>query len=506
MLARTLSRQGHDGGKRRWRTALIALATLGALTVAYLLLPAPGPRVRPATLTDDELRQVVQSLRLPKSDVLNRRARSRGALGRALFFDKNLSANGQVACASCHDPKHDFSDGRELAVGIGPFPANTPTLINAGLGIWFQADGRADSLAAAALLPLEDPRISGVSRTFVARLLKESHAKAYEDAFGPWPEALRKAALPVEALPPQPPPKIPLELSAYALSTLGSFPLLSDTLKAAQAARLAPAMELARRALSQPQLPAEWYAAWQRLGPTEQRAVDEVFANAGKAFAAYLQNLVAAESPFDRFAARLADGRPLHDALDTEFAERELNGLKLFAGAAGCVGCHTGPGFSDQSFHNIGLPQRGEQVAFGRAAGERWAEASPFRCAGEWLVPEDVGAWPVTCERPAAKDLDQVALVGAVKTPTLRNVTETAPYMHDGRMKTLGDVIDYYSDLPEVKPALGHRDVALKRLDLTAEERAALLSFLGAIKSPVLDVLAKAMEVGTSDAETTKKR
>lgn len=475
MLQRTLSRtQGGGGPGISWRPLIIAALVIGGIFGAYLLLPVPGPHIRISPLTEAELTTKILALRLPEPPPLSPTTKKRAAFGQKLFTDRRLSPNGQAACASCHLAEKSFSSDQ------------APTLINAAQNVWFGKDGRADSLAAASLLELEGPKALSTSRTFVVNLIKTHYAADYQDSFGPWPAALQNVHLPVQAMPLTAPLKIPIELSAYTLSTLGSFPLLTDILKTAQGARLAPAIELSHRALAQTAGNPAWDEAWKKLTLAEQEAVNTVFANAGKALAAYQAGLIAAQSGFDRFAGRVASGKKPNATLDTGFGATELRGLELFLGPAGCSDCHSGPTFSDQRFHNLGLSQRGEQIELGRAAGALVRDGDPFTCFGTLLKPQDVGAWPVTCERPNWAETDLTVLVGAYKTPTLRNIGDTAPYMHDGRFATLDDVLTYYSELNE-KPAAGRRQESLKLLDLTQEERQALLAFLGALTSPVLD-------------------
>lgn len=477
MLQRTVSRTEGGGGPRiSWRPVFLVALALAVLGGFYALLPAPGPRLRPSGLSADELRVRVLSHRRLEDPAPTRTEKKRAALGRKLFADAHLSPDGR-ACESCHVPERAFMSGSVV-----------PSLVDVAQNGWFMKDGRADSLAAAALLELEHPARSGSTRVAVVRAIRERYAAEFEDAFGAWPAALKKADLPRDATPAPAELKLPIELSAYALASLGSFKLMTDVLKTAQAARLAPAVELARRAgATRPAPGAEATVAWEKLTPEEKQGVDRVFADAGLALAAYLSGITAKESPFDRFAARVAQGKLPEDALDTGFGERELKGLGLFDGSLGCGGCHSGPTFSDQRFHNLGLPSLDETVDLGRAVAVMPRDADPFTCFGTLLRPDDVGAWPVTCERPAWAETDLTALVHAFRTPSLRNVSETAPYMHDGRFAELGDVLDFYSELPG-KPAFGRRHEGLVRLDLTHEERQALLAFLGALSSPVRDV------------------
>ena len=144
-----------------------------------------------------------------------------------------------------------------------------------------------------------------------------------------------------------------------------------------------------------------------------------------RALAAYVRTINAGDSPYDRY---LFGGR---DAL----TEQQLTGLKLFRGKANCTFCHAGPTLSDEEFHNTGVAWRdGELLDLGRA-----------------LVTQ--------------RDDDR----GKFKTPTLREVSQTAPYMHDGSLATLEDVVNFYSDGGRENP---NRDIVLQRLNLSDRERA----------------------------------
>jgi cytochrome c peroxidase len=132
--------------------------------------------------------------------------------------------------------------------------------------------------------------------------------------------------------------------------------------------------------------------------------------------------------------------------------------MRLFNGRAGCSACHSGPLFTDESFHNSGIA---------------WRRRSGSVDGIEVDLPTDPGRASVT-----GLERDR----GAFKTPTLRNVTETAPYMHDGSVATLADVVEFYNRGGQANPSLDHR---IRPLGLTAAERADLVAFLGALTGPV---------------------
>ncbi len=110
-------------------------------------------------------------------------------LGHQLFFDTRLSANGAVSCATCHQPERRFSDGLPRSVGLGLGDFNAPSLVGAAYSPWLFWNGRADSLWAQAMHPLENPKEQGLSRLALVRLLRADagYRAAYTALFGPLP-------------------------------------------------------------------------------------------------------------------------------------------------------------------------------------------------------------------------------------------------------------------------------------------------------------------------------
>lgn len=493
MLQRTLEKQGPLGSRRIPRSAVILLVGMGVLGVGYALLPEPAPPFRPIPADDKTLLTVAQSLSPPSPSAIKDPAlKSLAELGRTLFYDKQLSVNGDLACASCHRPELHFTDGQARAMGRVTLAHNTPSLVNVGFNTWFHWDGRADSLASQALKPIEDPREQGISRTYVVRYILKTYSKEYEQAFGPLPAALKQIDLPEHALPSRTEVRLSLDAATYALSTLGSYPLLTDILAQAQAERRAPAMELSQRALQQPSHDPAWYAAWNTLSEPVQFAVNEVFANVGRAIAQFERGVVAVDSPFDRFVRRATDpNRPqvtIRQVFDSDFGELEWKGFQLFATEGRCILCHNGPNFTDQQFHNIGLAQGDQELLdAGRTAGMQLAISDAFNCTKPPLANDPQVTEAESCRELPYLDTDNFEMVGAFKTPSLRNVDQTAPYMHDGRFARLDDVLDHYDQLAS-KPAMGHREESLQPLNLTNEEREALKAYLGSLRSVMRDL------------------
>lgn len=210
-----------------------------------------------------------------------------------------------------------------------------------------------------------------------------------------------------------------------------------------------------------------------RAPALSRQAVHRVFANMGKAVAAYERHLEYGPSRFDRYVrAVFADeGSP-----EQLFTGDEVAGLRLFLGKARCTSCHSGPLLSDGQFHNIGVPERdGAPADSGRLAGVRQVLADEFNCRSAYSDAPD------QCDELAYAVTSGDSLLGAVKTPSLRNVAERAPYMHRGQFATLEEVLDHYD---RAEPAgRGHSE--LVALHLTATERRQLLAFLRTLSGGV---------------------
>jgi cytochrome c peroxidase len=274
---------------RRWLLAGGALLVVAA--AALVALVPDGSRWTEAEL--ETLRSLsIASLDAPR-DPSNRFADRPGAsrLGKALFFDKRLSANGEVSCASCHQPERGFQDGRPLGRGIGLTRRRTMTIVGAAWQPWLFWDGRKDSLWSQALAPLESRTEHGLTRTEVVGIVGRLYRRDYERVFGPLPLLDR---VPERASP------------------------LGDP--------------RARR-------------AWRRMSPRDRNAATRAFVNVGKAIAAFESRLRPAPARFDRYVA--GDGEAL--------SERELQGLELFLGDGHCIDCHSGPLFTNGEFHNTGV-------------------------------------------------------------------------------------------------------------------------------------------------------
>ena len=350
-------------------------------------------------------------------------------LGEALFFDERLSADGSLSCGSCHRPDLFFTDGKPRAIGIRRAGRNTPTVIGAAYLPWLYWDGRRDSLWAQALVPFEAADEMGSSRVAVVRIVMSdpSYRRAYERVFGALPAETILENIPAHAGP------------------------LGDT---------------------------ETRRAWQKIDPDTAHAINVVYANLGKAIAAYQRRLPVPVSKFDRYVtARMAG-----DDVDGLMTSEELAGLKLFLDAdrTHCLRCHNGPWFTNGGFHNIGTGTfTGAELDFGRVFGVRSVLMDEFNCLGRYS-----DAPPDGCTQLRFLNRNShVPLEGAFKVPSLRNLEATAPYMHDGRFADLEAVLEFYRSPPNQSQVGAHE---LPPLDIDDAEAAQILAFLRTLKgSPI---------------------
>jgi cytochrome c peroxidase len=191
----------------------------------------------------------------------------------------------------------------------------------------------------------------------------------------------------------------------------------------------------------------------------------------GKALAAFQETLVSARTPFDRFRDALERNQ------ESDYPPAAKRGLKIFIGKGNCSACHVGPSFTNGEFADVGVkffvaPGR---VDGGRHAGIGKVKASPFNMLGRYNDDE---------QRTTAVGTRHVELqhrnFGEFRVPGLRNVALTAPYMHDGSLASLTEVVKHYSELDEDRlHADGER--ILKPLRLTDEEVADLVAFLASL-------------------------
>ncbi len=289
-------------------------------------------------------------------------------LGRVLFYDTKLSANGTIACASCHQQENGFSDHETLSIGFdnGLTRRHSMSLINAawyGRGRFFW-DERAETLEDQVLMPFQDPVEMGMTLEEVVSTVEAQnyYPPLFENAFG-------------------------------------------------------------------------------------SRAIDAD--KISKALAQFVRSMVSVNSKYDEGRTQVnipVDNFP-------NFTQSENNGKRLFLlpipqGGAGCIGCH-----STEAFIN---PDNG-----------------PTNNGLDEASTEDLGVFEA---------INNPSFLGAFKVPSLKNIAETAPYMHDGRFATLEEVIEHYNsgikNHPNLANALKTPDGQAVRLNLSDEQKNDLVNFL----------------------------
>jgi cytochrome c peroxidase len=213
----------------------------------------------------------------------------------------------------------------------------------------------------------------------------------------------------------------------------------------------------------------------------DQRAANAVFVNVGKAIAAYEHRLLSNHSPFDEFVEGLRGGDSDRIAALSPEAQR---GLKLFIGTGECRLCHSGPNFTDGEFHDIRVPPRegGQPRDAGRFGGLRNLLEDPFNAAGEYSDDREGSA-----ARRLRFTVNGPENWGRFKTPSLRNVALTAPYMHQGQFESLEEVVEYYSTLEGAVVADHHDEAILVPRDFTEQEKRDLVAFLRSLTDDDLD-------------------
>ncbi len=424
---------------------------LGAIALLAAVASLPGcrpaaqevetPRTETAVIfTDDELVAIHTLSPLPPlaPDPTNRYADDPSAarFGQRVFYDPRFSADGSIACASCHAYAKGFGEGGTLARGLGPLTRHAMALWNVAYSDWFFWDGRVDTLWGQALEPLEEPAEHGTTRLAVVHVVHDDPLRRaeYEAIFGPLPELDDEVRFPPSGRPDDDDPA-------------GA-------------------------------------AAWAGMTDDDRHAVNVAFANVGKALAAYQRKLVSRRASFDIYVEGLLEGDAEKLTALDESAQR---GLKLFVGRANCLECHAGPNFSTGSFRSNGVPplDGGTPTDAGRYEGIARVKQGDFTAGGRYSDAD-----PQT--RAAA--LDKVQSLahdteswGAFKIPTLRNVALSPPYMHQGQQATLMDALRHYNTLENSVLTGHHAETVLTPLGLTDDELADLEAFLQALTDEAID-------------------
>jgi cytochrome c peroxidase len=363
----------------------------------------------------------------------------------------------KISCATCHDPDRaggDFtSTTRQVSEGAGWYDVNGQQTLNAGHYDLLYWNGRSDSLWSQAAAVMESPVSMNGNRLAILRTMAAKHAVEYLTVFG---EALPT----LTALPPNGRP---------------------GYIEGCQAGD-----------------PREPFAdAFDCLSVAERTAVSRAFANVAKAIAAYEWELVSWDAPFDQYVK----------GDDEAISSAAKRGLRLFVGRAACIDCHNTPLLSDRRFHNIGVPQRGPGVPteadcprgslrcdcvsegintgvvgesclpWGYHHGLIQLRASPFRRDRDYSDDTAAGQATHGPYYMAATAAPEMRTRGAWRTPSLRDVALTAPYMHDGVYSTLEEVLWHY-DQGGGTEASGIKSPELRPLLLSPRDRGDIIEFL----------------------------
>lgn len=436
-----------------------------------------------------------------------------------------------VSCNSCHDVTKGGSDhtdvpGNVVSFGAGAYDVNGQQSINSAYNDIVYWNGRNDSLWSQIVAVVESHVSVNGSRMRVAWRIVDKYKSEYETLFPdyPLPAAMDSIAAQQARMNSDGTCKLdgnnacPPEChTTYANACLPRYPLegrpgFVDFGQLAVCEHGQPNLD----PLLQP-----YGDAWDCMPLADQLLVTRIYVNFAKAIAAYEYQLNSQDSPFDQWAEA---GFP--KGMLTPAAER---GARLFVGKAACAECHAGPMFSDYEFHAIGVPQLGPYVPttadcpadgwcdctsddtqlpqnclpFGARDGLRKLRANRFRRDSTWSDDEECRrnftlhvdpnyntAHPEQCDGKVkyyAKTLDDT-LKGAWRTPSLRDVALTAPYMHDGVYATLRDVVVHYNKGGVHSlggETIGTIDSKIKVLNLTDQEIDDLVAFLGTLTGTV---------------------
>jgi len=449
------------------RGAHHAVNGLAACLLAACGAGAAPPVLPPAgvTFTAEERAALAElsptTLPAPPADVTNQFANDprAAALGQKLFFDKRFSGRlldgdndgsantlgtqgqaGRVACAGCHVPQSGFLDdrtlGKQISLAAGWGRRRAPSLLDVGQARLLMWDGRRDALFNQPFGALESPVEMNSSRLFMAEQVYANHRPEYEAIFG--------------ALPP--------------LDDTARFPALSAQITGCQPTTVDPPPTCNGTSHGLPGDGTEFDG----LAAADQQAVTRVVANVGKALGAYERLLTCGPGRFDAWM------RGQGNALD----ESEQRGARLFVGRGKCAGCHGGPFFSDQKFHNVGLKPTPVAVVFidqddtGAAKGLAAALVDPLSSRGVYSDGDDG-------RLPAAVLPEHT---GAFRTPTLRCGARRPSFMHTGQLATLEQVVAFFARGGDPFGYPGKNELAA--LDLTPEDEQDLVAFLKTLDGP----------------------
>lgn len=418
----------------------------------------------------------------------------------------------KVSCASCHDPTRagtDFtSSPNHVSVGAGWYDVNSQQTVNAAHYPLLYWNGRSDSLWGQAAAVMESGVSMNGSRLSIVWTAADNYRAEHDAVFVDSPLPVTGTTADVKAL---------LAKDAAGKETLWCTGTAPDACPAGcRAVRnedtgaqyCSPRFPLGGKPGTKPRPgtprlePGEvrcqagdaaepFGDAYDCMAADDRQKIDRAYVNVTKAIAAYEWKLVSRDALFDRFV----NGDP-----SAQLSPAARRGLKLFVGRASCIDCHNTPFFSDGRFHNIGVPQQGASVPteadcpmgkscdcvtegstsclpWGAHAGlGRLRASKTLRRDGPYS--DNVAAGDAYAAVYAAPAPEQLALqIGAWRTPSLRDVAVTAPYMHNGFFQTLEQVIWHYDDGGATN-GIGSKAVEMKPLYLSRQDRGDLVEFL----------------------------
>jgi cytochrome c peroxidase len=390
------------------------------------------------------------------------------ALGKAFFSDARFSGTatqvdalkrpaavaraplGQPAnlsCASCHDLGRAGVDTTSVpdnvSAGAGWTDVNALGVVNAAYQRLFSWNGRADSLWAQAFAVAESPTTMNGDRLNTAWVIYQDYYAQYYSVFGASPPIALDPTIPAHGKP-------------------GAKPGCQS---------------------GDPTEP--FGDAWDCLPSDTQDRLTRVLVNWAKAIAAYEATLTSRHSSFDVF---MAEGPQ-----STAISAAAKRGASLFVGKASCIDCHNTPLLSDGDFHDVGVPQAGPAVPTEAdcpaggvcdcVAGKNCLPWGALDGLAKLQVSKVLRSSIYSDDPKDGSRADELAragdpaLKGAWRTPSLRNVALTYPYMHDGVYATLEDVVAHY-DRGGDPTAVGTRAVDIRPIGLTTDEQADLVAFL----------------------------
>lgn len=377
------------------------------ITAAAVLGVGCGDGPSAASDLDTQVREALMQANVTPLSPLPAQDPALARLGQALIFDKVLSGNRDISCATCHNPVSGTSDGLSLSIGTG------------GAG---SAGSRVLS-AAPQFTPRNSQELFNRGYAEFRRMFWDGRVSQAENGDFHTPAGAQLPAGLSGALAAQAmfPVTTRLEMRGQ-VGDVDRFGVPNELAQLGDDERPTIWGAIMNRVLAIPEYVSLFQAAYPAVAPAELG-----FQHAANAIAAFeVEAFTTVDSPFDRYVR----------GDDAALGEPEKRGAILFFGKAVCGSCHSGPHLTDQQFHAIGVPQVGPGM-------------SPDE-------PEDRGLARVT-----ASQTDRFRF----RTPPLRNVELTGPWMHDGSYTTLEASVRHYLD---TDAALRSYDASQLREDLRA--------------------------------------